>query len=106
MAKKKRVYRRKKPKLTMTKALVGGFGVVIADQLADQLLAKFNIGISDDIVKFGVGMYLARKPGMMGEAGKALAYVNASRLLSNINVGNIFSGLGSNQTTVANGSGW
>ena len=105
VAKKKSYRRRRKKKLTITKALMGGFGVVIADQLADQMLAKFNIGVSDDIVKFGIGMYASTRSGMIGEAGKALAYVNASRLLSNINIGNIL-GNATSGTNGTNGDGW
>jgi len=103
------VYRYVKPRRTsrrntggITRDLIGMGGYVLAEGLIDNLLAKTNLNLPSNVVETGLGYYLKGRKGTLGAIGKVMFYINAYQLvkqmLGNINIGNIFSNLTTQQT--------
>lgn len=95
---RRRSYRRTVSKLKPFSII--GYAI-IGEPLIDSLAGNFGFPV--DLVKVGLGYFLMKKSGIMGEFGTAMFYISLYSLSKNmlsggLNIGNLF---GTAQTTTA-----
>lgn len=102
MARRKRSFRRRSYS-NMTQMIVGAGLAAVAEPFLDQLVTRFVPQASnlDDVIKLGLGFWLGKRSGIVGNAARALAIISAARLVQNLVAGHLIPAATQVTTTTA-----
>jgi len=76
----KSVGRRYSKKMSPTNVIIGGVAYGVLEPTLNSMASRAGLGISDEILKFGVGYYLAKKSGTAQAVGVSMLSIASYKL--------------------------